>query len=128
MTTNLTELKKAVESSSKPEDKRIGQAMTILVSALEVGPDANQIARHTGYPLALVESIANRMREAQLWGTHVDDREWWSSEGDLIGSGLFAHALVGLGQMNRKTTSFGAEYVNAETGEVARRWQDPDKQ
>jgi hypothetical protein len=128
LTTNFAELKKTIETISNPEDKKISQAMSILISALEVGPDADRIARHTGYPLALVEPIANRMREARLWSTTlVDDREWWGPEGDLIGPGLFAHALVGLGQMKRRTTSFGAEYVDTETDKVAREWHDEDK-
>jgi hypothetical protein len=55
----------------------------------------------------------------------VDDREWSDGKEELIGLGLFAHALVALGEGTREETPTGAVYKDAETGTVVRVWNDP---
>jgi len=108
------------------KDREVSQAITILISALEVGPDPNCIVRETGYPLHFVDAIVNRMRHVGLWSDGlVDDREWWDSKGDLRGVALFAHALVALGQARREKTSTGATYLDAQSGEVIGVWRNP---
>jgi hypothetical protein len=127
MNTTLSALRKLTEDISNPEGREISKVMAVLLATLEVGPNADNLANKTGYPLDFLKSIVARMRHAGLWAEDaVDDREWWTADGELDGAGLYAHALVALGKMKREKTSRGAQYLDTATGEIAREWRSPD--
>jgi hypothetical protein len=71
--------------------------MAVLVVSLEIGPNVDQLAKHTGYPREFVSALIKQMEEAGLWiDGLLDDQEWWDSKGELNGVALFTHAHVAL--------------------------------
>lgn len=93
--------------------------MAVLVVSLEIGPNVDHLAQHTGYPGEFVGALIKHMEEAGLWiDGLLDDREWWNSEGELNGVALFTHAHVALGLVRREMTSSGARYLDPATGEL----------
>lgn len=99
-------------------DREIACAMTVLVSSLEVGTDVEQLAHHTGFPLEIIQTIADNMTKAGLWiGLNVDDSECWDENGELDGVALFAHAQVALGSVLRRIYPDSVLYIDRETEE-----------
>ncbi|SRR6266702_7003239 len=122
--TPFDELNRLITTITDPEQKELTKAMAVLVAALGVGTDVDLLAQETGYPREFIFGIATCMREAQLWGENVvDDREWWEGP-DEFRVGLFAHAMVALGQAKRMKTLTGCVYTDPATGEVQHAWQD----
>ena len=122
-----TQLRNAIAVTKDPHDQEVAKAMFILLTVLTVGLDPERIADETGCPASFVRTIVARMRQAGLWTDDVvDDREWWQSDGELAGIGLFRHALVALGEVIRLPTATGAMYVDAETAEIVAEWNNPD--
>jgi hypothetical protein len=118
------QLKKAIGGTDNPSGQEIAKAMMVLIVAvLRAGPDPGCIAAETGFPAGFLTAITARMCEAGLWtGDDIDEREWWRPDGRLAGIGLLCHALVALGVLKRLPTTTGANYVVAETGELAGEW------
>jgi len=116
---HMTELEQEIRRISEGRDQQISRAMAVLVVSLEIGPNVDQLAKHTGYPLEFVGTLIKHMEEAELWiDGLLDDHEWWDSKGELNGVALFTHAHVALGLVRREITSLGARYLDAETGEL----------
>jgi hypothetical protein len=64
------------------------------------------------------------MEKAHLWiGGLVDDAEWCDTNGELCREGLFTHALVALGRLEREETESKVRYIDVETGESVIEWQ-----
>ena len=127
MTKKFAELRQAVQQMSDGRDREIAIAMSILVSALEVGPDVDRLVQYTRYARDLVAAISDRMREADLWAEDlIDDIEWWEENGELRVFGLFLHAEVALGLVRREITSNGVKYFDARTGEKVHEWHTRD--
>ena len=123
---SLRELKRVVEEMRNPKDKEINECMIIVIVALEVGANVNRLVERTGYKRDFIRSISLRMRKAALWvGELVDDREWWDRRSQPL-LGIFTHALVAQGTLNRvPKTNGGCTYLDAETGEVSGEWNPP---
>lgn len=120
----LEELKRLIEKTQDLEHRQISECMVILLSALEVGADADRLTQRTGCQREFIEAISRRMRQAGLWiGEMVDDQEWWDQDDNLRVFALFTHALVALGQLTRKRTEGGGcSYIDPQTGEVVDEW------
>jgi hypothetical protein len=116
---HMTELEQEIRTMSEGRDQQISRAMAVLVVSLEIGPNVDQLAKHTGYPREFVSALIKQMEEAGLWiDGLLDDQEWWDSKGELNGVALFTHAHVALGLVRREITSLGARYLDTETGEL----------
>jgi hypothetical protein len=94
----LANLTASVEAIADPEDRQTGRALAILITSLEVGADVQRLSEHTGFPIEIVQKIADRMIEAGL----------------VV---LFAHAQVALGSVLRKAMPEYVLYIDRETGE-----------
>jgi hypothetical protein len=123
---SLRELKRAVEEMRDPEDREINECMLIVIAALEVGANVKRLVELTGYNGDFIGSISLRMRKAALWIEEaVDDRELWDDRSQPL-LGIFSHALVAQGTLNRvPNTNGGCTYLDAETGEVSGEWNPP---
>jgi hypothetical protein len=117
MDKHVTELEQEIRTISEARDQQIIRAMAVLVVSLEIGPNVDQLAKHTGYPREFVGALIKHMEEAGLWiDGLLDDQEWWDSKGELNGAALFTHAHVALGLIRRELTPLGARYLDTETG------------
>jgi hypothetical protein len=123
---SLRELKRAVEEMRDPEDREINECMLIVIAALQVGANVKRLVELTGYNRDCIRSISLRMRKAALWVEEaVDDREWWDHRSQPL-LGIFSHALVAQGTLNRVPNANGGWiYFDAETGEVSGEWNPP---
>jgi hypothetical protein len=120
----IADLKAEIETIEDPKQREIGQAMAILVSSIEVGPDADRLIEHTGFSPDFVRNIVDRMTQGGLWtGEVVDDQEWW--DGDQLNEFvLFIHAHVALGVLSRRVTLSAIEYLDNRTGKVVAKGRD----
>jgi hypothetical protein len=117
MDKHVTELEQEIRTIPGARDQQISRAMAVLVVSLEIGPNVDQLAKHTGYPREFVGALIKHMEEAGLWiDGLLDDQEWWDSKGELNGVALFTHAHVALGLVRRELTPLGARYLDTETG------------
>ena len=77
----LRSLKQSIEVMEDGKDKLIAKCMVILLASVEVGADVDRLVEYTGYPREFIESVSQRMRNADLWiGELVDDSGWWDQE------------------------------------------------
>ena len=53
-------LKSEIETIEDPKHREIGRAMALLVSSLEVGPDADRLIEYTGFSPDFVRNIRSR--------------------------------------------------------------------
>jgi|SRR5450755_2355829 hypothetical protein len=120
----MRKLERDIRSISDDRDQQISRAMAVLVMSLRMGPNANHLAQHTGYPREFVGALIERMEEGGLWTNGLlDDQEWWDENGELNGVALFTHAHVALGLVRRELSSYGARYFDTETGELVGEWR-----
>jgi hypothetical protein len=120
----MTELEREIRRISDDRDQQISRAMAVLVMSAKMGPNANHLAQHTGYPREFVGALIEHMEEGGLWTNGLlDDQEWWDSNDELNGVALFTHAHVALGLVRREPTSYGARYFDTETGELVGEWR-----
>jgi hypothetical protein len=109
--------KAEIETVENPEHREISEAMAILVSSLEVGPDADRLTEYIGFSPELIRSIKDRLTEAGLWTDDVVNDEGWSTR-RAQPLHPFIHAHVALGLLSRKATSSTIEYLDKRTGKV----------
>jgi hypothetical protein len=123
---SLRQLKLVVEAMKDLEQKEVTECMLVVMVALEVGASVDRLVERIGYKREFIMRISLRMRKAKLWiGELVDDREWWE-QGSQTMRGIFTHALVGQGSVNRVLNlNGGCTYFDAETGEVSGEWNPP---
>jgi hypothetical protein len=120
----MTELEREIRRISDDRDQQISRAMAVLVMSAKMGPNANHLAQHTGYPREFVGALIEHMEEGGLWTNGLlDDQEWWDANGELNGIAVFTHAHVALGLFRREPTSYGARYFDTETGELVGEWR-----
>jgi hypothetical protein len=124
MDKHMTELERDIRRLPDDRDQQISRAMAVLVVMLTIGPNADHLAEHTGYPREFVAALIEHMEEAGLWTNGLlDDRERWYSNGELNGVAVFTHAHVALGLVRREMTSSGARYSDPATGELVGEWR-----
>jgi hypothetical protein len=89
------------------EGRRFHACLTLVASALLVGPDISVLAIWTGIPEAFVSIVSSRMRSAGLWtGDEKEIDEWRGTEGDFMFT-LLSHADVAVGHACRGIGSDG---------------------
>ena len=121
------DFRRRIEEISDPEDKEISKAMDVLVTALKVVPDADQLVEKTGYPRAFIDGIVTRMQEAKLWSNDlVDDREWWGEDGEIKGVMVFMQGHVALGLLKREETPTSIRYIEVSSGDVVGEYPDSE--
>ena len=114
----FAQLKAQIDTVEDPEQREIGQAMAILISSHEVGPDTDRLTEYTGFSPDFVRNIRDCMTAAGLWTADVvNDEEWWDGD-ELNQFVLFVHAHVALGLLSRRQTSSTIEYVDKRTGKI----------
>lgn len=91
MDKHMTELEREIRRVSDDRDQQISRAMAVLIVMLTIGPNADHLAQHTGYPREFVAAaLIEHTEEAGLWTNGLlDDREWWYSNGELNGVAVF---------------------------------------
>lgn len=52
------------------------KAAVVMLAALEVGPNADRIAKLVGYPRTLVRIFGRRLRECGVWDGGVTKADW----------------------------------------------------
>jgi hypothetical protein len=89
------------------EGRRFHACLTLVASALLVGPDVRLLAVWTRLPEAFVSGVASKMRSAGLWtGDEKEIDEWRGGEGDFMFT-LLSHTDVAVGQARREVDSDG---------------------
>jgi hypothetical protein len=122
----LRSLKQLIEAMEDGKDKLITKCMLILIASLGVGADVDRLVEYTGYPREFIETVSQRMRNADLWiGELVDDLGWWDQENNLTAE-FFARALVAEGDLVRDwPRNSRYRYIDVATGKVVRDWRLP---
>lgn len=82
-------------------DEETVRAYVVVLVALVLGPDADVIARYTGYPRPWVRAISKEMRRRTLWhGSTVEGHPWHPETDPQIGAVEWTlHAMAALGRV-----------------------------
>jgi hypothetical protein len=80
------------------EDSDDFRAGVCLLAALQVGANADSVARFTGYPRTLVRDFAGHLRANGVWKAGVTNANWFSKDGGIE---FCCDVNVALGRMNR---------------------------
>jgi len=122
----LRSLKQSIEVMEDGKDKLIAKCMVILIASLGVGADVDRLVEYTGYPREFIESVSQRMRNADLWmGELVDYFGWFDQEENLTAES-YAHALIAKGDLVRDwPRNDRYRYIDVATGKVVRDWRPP---
>ncbi len=104
----FAELKSEIETVEDPKHREIGRAMALLVSSLEVGPDADRLIEYTWFSPDFVRNIRDRMTEAVCGQVTLS----------TIRSGGTAMSLTALGLLSRRVTPSTTEFVDKRTSKV----------
>ena len=122
----LRSLKQSIEVMEDGKDKLIAKCMVILIASLGVGADVDRLVEYTGYPREFIESVSQRMRNADLWmGELVDYFGWFDQEENLTAES-YAHALIAKGDLVRDWPRNGRyRYIDVATGKLVRDWKPP---
>ncbi len=67
MDKHVTELERDIRRIPDDRDQQISRAMAVLVVMLTIGPNADHLAQHTGYPREFVGALIEHLEEAGLW-------------------------------------------------------------
>lgn len=97
----LEEIKRMVsglDAKLQPEEEAF-KAAVVLLSALEVGADAEKLHRFTGYPLPFIRRLEERLRENGVWRGEKTCAAWDREDGGVIA--FWLDVLVALGHARR---------------------------
>lgn len=79
------------------------KAMVVLLSSINIGPNADKLAKFTKYPRSLVRQFGRRLRNNGVWiGDKVAAVEWFEEGGSVA---LIADSLVALGLVRRTSVN-----------------------
>jgi hypothetical protein len=94
-------LQRSIAKTSTPKDRRVRQAMLVLIAAAQQGTDLPMLIVRTGLSEEFVIGIADRMRAAGLWTDAGIDSGGWLDGRELDGFCLIDQALMCLGDERR---------------------------
>jgi hypothetical protein len=95
----ISQLQRAIAQTSNPRDRRISEAMMLLIAAAEWGTNAADLIDRTGLKMDFIVEVATRMRAAVLWtGADVITDGWWDDLKEFRMLLVSEQALVGLGE------------------------------
>ena len=73
-------------------------AVVLMAAAFVTGPNVENLAAFTGYPLSLVTEISDRMHQAGLWRDGAVNSDHWF-RGEKWTQGIWTDCLVAAGLM-----------------------------
>lgn len=88
----------AIDPGMAPEDDAY-RASVILVASINVGPNADKIAKLTGYPRSYVRAIGSRLRQNGIWAGDRVCADWLDPEEGWVA--FMCDLNVALGVLNR---------------------------
>ena len=105
------QLQRSIAKPNNTKDRRVRQAMLVLIAAAQQGTDIPTLVNRTGMPEKFVIGIADRMRASAQWtDAGVDSSEWLDGQ-DLDVFLVIDQSLLALGDKRRlpRTDTCGSE-------------------
>jgi hypothetical protein len=108
------QLQRSITKPNNTKDRRVRQAMLLLIAAAQHGNDIPALVNRTGLSEEFVIGIADRLRAAGLWtDAGIDSRGWLDGQ-DLDVFLLIDQSLLALGDERplTRTDACGSEGSN----------------